>query len=101
MLPASDRRRFARVPMSGSMRWQSGAFTGEAEVLDISPSGAGFLVAHRSADKLNDGLLLEIELEPGRVWRVTESAQIVQRIPLPQAYRFGVSFSDGDADWIS
>lgn len=93
----SERRQHPRVPMSGSLRWQSGPYRGEAEVLDLSPTGASFLVSLASAEKIRDGVSLELELEPGRVWRVTESAQVVQRVAFPRTCRFGVHFLDGDS----
>jgi hypothetical protein len=77
----SDRRRFPRVPFSGTMRWQSGGRAGTCEVLDLSEAGAAFAVPQRDAILFGGKLSLDIKLGPEVTWEVTRGARVAEIVP--------------------
>ena len=78
---SSDRRRFPRVPFSGTMRWQSGGRAGTCEVLDLSEAGAAFAVSQRDAVVFGGKLSLDIKLGPEVTWQVTRGARVAKIVP--------------------
>lgn len=79
MLRYWDRRRFIRVPASGPIRWQSATRAGYAQLVDVSPGGAGIRMPIRRATQLASEITLEVDLSPGRVWRLPAHARVARR----------------------
>jgi hypothetical protein len=77
----SDRRRFPRVPFSGTIRWRSRGRAGTAEVLDLSEAGAAFAVPQREAIFFGGELSLDIAFGPGVIWQVTRGARVTKIVP--------------------
>ncbi|MCK4343111.1 MAG: PilZ domain-containing protein [Phycisphaerae bacterium] len=76
-----ERRRYIRVPASGSARWTSGHHRGHCQLVDISPGGAGVRMPIRKATQLGPTITLEVELSPGVTWNLPEEARVVRRVP--------------------
>ncbi len=88
-----DRRRYIRVPASGSARWRSGTHAGYCELVDISPGGAGLRMSIRQAKQLGDRISLDVELEAGVNWPIAEDARVVrQAVDEDGMCRVGVEF---------
>lgn len=89
-----DPRRDGRVPMSGGIQWRSGLGSGIGEILDMSSSGAGFIVPVREAFQIGPGVALNTELTEGLDLCVAENATVRRKIPRKDGTcRIGVEFS--------
>jgi hypothetical protein len=90
-----DRRRWGRVPFSGTMRWQAACAEGHCEVLDLSPDGAAMRVPRTDPQYAAGNLTFDIDVLPGVTWRVTDSGRIVRIIPDDaDTWRVCVAFPD-------
>ena len=95
--PSHERRRYARVPFEGTMRWETDGDNGEGKVIDLSPGGVAFHVPQRDAVRLRGQLALDMELGPGLCWRVADAARIVRIVPRdPETCRVCVQFAQFD-----
>jgi hypothetical protein len=93
-----DRRRFIRVPASGSAWWRSGTETGHCEIVDISPGGAGLRMSARKGSRLGDFLTLAIQLSDTETWLIAENARVARRsIDDDGVSRVGLEFVPRDA----
>ncbi len=78
---ATDRRACVRVPMSGSVRWQSGGRQGTCRLLNISPHGAALLAPEADARLIGPRMTLDILLTDTMNWRISDDARVLRRTP--------------------
>jgi c-di-GMP-binding flagellar brake protein YcgR len=89
-----ERRAYLRVPASGDARWTCGTRSGDCQLVDISPGGAGLRFPARRAPSLGDQVRVSVPLGQGGEWRLPGDAHVVRRAPGEDGwYDIGLQFS--------
>lgn len=89
----ADRRNRARVPMSAGVHWRCGGQDGQCRLLDVAPGGAALVLPLRDVFSLDAAITLNVELDPGMTWCLTDQATVVRRSPRPdRTCRVAVAF---------
>jgi len=92
-----ERRRFARVPITGPMLWRSRDEQGVCQVRDLSPEGAAFDSPDHASPDLGQQLSLDIPLDAEVSWSVTDDARVIRKAGSHDGYcRLAVAFADKD-----
>ncbi|MBU0638449.1 MAG: hypothetical protein KKB50_06250 [Planctomycetes bacterium] len=87
------------MPMSARGRWQCGIHNGDCRLVEVAPGGAVFLLPLREASQLEPPLTLDVELESGMSWRVTQKAELVRRnVAADGACKISVAFPRDEYD---
>lgn len=95
----SNRRRHTRFGFSGPLHWHSDTATGQGQVVDLSPGGAGFMVPQGDAIRLCGPLTIDLELGCDLQCRLARNARVRQIVPHDvDNCRVCVAFDDAPAN---